>query len=145
VKNGKENGTTYVKLGAVVLRKEVAEPLAALFAGPYEGFADGLANLFPGLSAEETREAEKLKAYGADINEVVFRAWYPVVNPHLDGLLRFLGRVADPDQAIVVEEIKVTPWGVDHKLRGWKALGDGTFQPLQVGLKDPQTGEFWPL
>ncbi len=146
MKNGKKNknGVRHLTLGAVVLRKEVVEPLETLFAGPDEGFADKLTELFPGLSAEEVREVAKLKAHGGDINGVVFRAWYPVENPHLDGLLRFLGRVAEPGQAIVAEELKITPWGVDRKLRGWKVLEDGSFRPLQAGFKDPQTGEFFP-
>jgi len=146
VRNGKENGVRCVKIGAVILRKEVAEPLGAIFARADEGLADKLADLFPDLSEEEVREAEKLKLEGgAEVNGVTFRAWYPVVDPHLDGLLRFLGRVAEPGQAILAEETKVTPWGVDRKLRGWKVLEDGLFQPLQAGVKDPQTGEFWPL
>jgi hypothetical protein len=144
VKNGRKN--IYLRLGAVVLREDVVEPLANLFAGPNEGFADRLAELFPGLSAEEVREAEKLKVLGgAGVNGVLFRAWYPVENPHLDGLLRFLGRVAEPGQAIVAEELRLNPWGVDHRLRGWKVLEDGSFRPLQAGLKDSQTGEFWPV
>ncbi len=147
MKNGKKNknGVRYVTLGAVILRKDVVEPLEALFAGPDEGFTDGLARLFPDLSAEEVREAEKIKTHGGpDINGYLFRAWYPIENPHLTALLRFLGRVAVPGQAIVAGEFKFHPLGVDHKLRGWKILEGGTFQPLQVGFKDPQTGEFFP-
>jgi hypothetical protein len=74
-----------------------------------------------------------------------YRVLYPIENPHIEALLRFLGRVAEAGQIIVAEEFKVTPWGADHKLRGWKVMRDGYLLPARLGFRDPQDGAFWPL
>jgi hypothetical protein len=150
-----KDAVTWLRLGGFTIREDAVEPLLALFApAPTPGglFVDKFTKLFPEFSTEEAREIEKFGKYGgAEIlnhnGDYHFRALLPVIDPRLDVVLRFLKRAAKPDQVIFAELVTVwfQGWGTDYKIKGWRVLKDGTLRPLELGFKDPETGEFWAL
>jgi hypothetical protein len=143
-------------LRAIKARKGLEETLAEIF--PPRPFSDIEAitakaeKAFPDLPEDvlgEVGKLEGLEVWQAENGEAELHITLPVKEPNLDALLKFLVRVGQPGEAIILREVKrlYKPdlnEGVRMKIAGW-LIEEKRVRPLELGFLDPATGKFWEI
>jgi hypothetical protein len=156
-KEVKEMWITWVEfLRAIRVREGLEETLAEIF--PPRPFSDieaitaKVKRVFPDLPEDvlgEVGKLEGLEVWRAENGEAELHILLPVKEPNLDALLKFLVRVGQPGEAIILREVKrlyhpTLNDGVRVKVAGW-VIEERGVRPLELGVFDPPTGRFWEV